>query len=190
MLLTTLTHQLRIARNEANEDAALLDLTSEGDYAQMPAILGATGVGVIDIVGERHESTIEVPVNGIEFYFCGGNLDGRKFGYRILAWKTANGPARAVAWSGGDTCFLGTQKVVKYPHNGNTATNKYWSDHLVVGNYNWPKRVRATDVGIFNSVGSIWFDACGYRFFKVEITNADGVTGTEAGNMAVYWSFW
>ena len=191
MFLTTLSSKLRIARNEANEDTTLLDLETLGNYANMPDVLGATGVGVIDVIGEKVESTVEMAANGIEFFFCGGSAEGKTFGYRILAWKPCNGFARLVAVGTGE---LGTQAVVRYPSvpggGDGPATNKFWADNLVVTWENWPKEVEATDTGNSNSGGSVWLDGCGYRFFKVEITDADGVTGTEAGNIAVYWGFW
>jgi hypothetical protein len=85
---------------------------------------------------------------------------------------------------------LGTQAVVTYPHNGVTATNKFWADNLVITYENWPKDLEATDTGNSNSVASVWMDDCGYRYWKVEITDADGSTGTEAGNIASYWGLW
>lgn len=191
MFLTTLSQKLRIARNEANEDTTLLDLTTLGNYANRPVILGATGIGVIDLLGEEVISATEMKANGIEFFFCGGSAANKTFGYRILAWKPANGFARlAVVGTG----ILGTQAVIRYPvvpgGGDGPATNKFWANTLVITNENWPKEVEATDSGNFESVASVWLDDCGYRFWKVEITDADNVTGTEAGNIAVYWGLW
>lgn len=186
MFLTTLSQKLRIARNEANEDATLLDLTTLGDYAHRPAILGATGIGVIDLLDEEVESVTQMKVNGIEFSFCGGSAAGKTFGWRILSWRV-QGPARLAAVGTGE---LGTQAVVTYPHNPNAAaTNKFWADNLVVTWYNWPKRIKATDTGNSNSQASVWLDDCGRRYFKIEITDANGV-GAEAGNLACYWGMW
>ena len=187
MNLTTLSHKIRIARNEANEDSSLLDLTSEGDHASMPSELGATGTGVIDVLSDKYAGETETEVNGIELYFCGGSAAGKTFGWRILAWRNCNGPARLAAVGTGE---LGTQALVTYPHNGETATNKFWADNLVITWSNWPKDMEATDTGNSNSVASVWFDFSGYRYFKVEITDADGSTGTEAGNVAAYWGLW
>jgi hypothetical protein len=189
MFLTTLSDNLRIARNEANEDSTLLDLTTKGDYANRPAILGSTGIGVIDLHrpdGTEEEVTGQMRVNGIEFMFTGGSAAGKTFGYRLLAWRI-KGPARLAAVGTGE---LGAQAVVTYPHNGNAATNKFWADNLTVTWENWPKEVEATSNTSKDSVSSVWLDDAGYRFWKVEITNADGVTGTEAGNVAVWWGYW
>lgn len=187
MNLTTLSQKLRIARNEANEDASLLDLTSAGDYSSKPSVIGATGVGVVDLLSDEVVSSQEMDTNGIEFFFCGGSAAGKTFGFRILAWRNSNGMARLAAVGTGE---LGTQAVVTYPHNGATATNKFWADNLVLTWTNWPKELDATDTGNSNSAASVWMDAAGYRYWKIEITNADGSTGTEAGNIAAYWGLW
>jgi len=197
MNLTTLSQKLRIARNEADEDSTLLDLTTSGDYANKPSVLGSTGVGVIDLLAEDTESATEMDANGIEFMFCGGSAAAKTFGFRILAWRPGNGPARLCAVGTGE---LGTQAVVTYPHNGNatgvtsggvfTAEDRFWADNLVITYENWPKDVEATDTGNSNSVASVWIDDCGYRYWKVEITDADGSTGTKAGDIAVYWGLW
>ena len=185
MFLTTLSQKLRIARNEANEDTTLLDLVTLGDYANRPAVLGDTGVGVIDLLGEEVQSATEMKANGIEFMFCGGDATGKIFGWRLLAWRVS-GPARLVAIGTGE---LGTQGVTTYPHNGATALGKWWADNLVITWENWPKELEATDTGNSNSVASIWLDDAGYRFWKIEITDASGI-GAEASNIAVYWGLW
>lgn len=186
MFLTTLSQKLRIARNEANEDTTLLDLTTLGDYANMPTVLGATGIGVIDLIPDKHESITIMEANGIEFSFCGGIAAGKTFGWRILSWRVG-GPAQLSAVGTGE---LGTQAVVTYPHDPDAiATNKFWADNLVVIWYNWPKRIKSSDIGNSNSQASVWFDNCGRRFFKIEVTDADG-TGAKASNIAAYFGIW
>jgi len=186
MFLTTLSQKLRIARNEANEDATLLDLTTLGDYTNMPTVLGGTGVGVIDLLGEEVESVTQMEANGIEFSFCGGSAPGKTFGFRGLSWRVQS-PAQLFMVGTGE---LGTQAVVTYPHNPNAeAADKFWADNLVVTWYNWPKRVKATDTGNSNSAASVWLDNCGRRYFKIEIVDASGI-GAEAGNIAAYWGLW
>lgn len=186
MFLTTLSDNLRIARNEADEDGTLLDLTTKGDYANRPDVLGDSGIGVIDLHrpdGTEEDITGQMRANGIEFMFTGGSAAGKTFGYRILSWRI-KGPARLAVVG---TVELGTQAVVKYPHNGETATNKFWGDNITVTYENWIKEVEATDTGLSNSVASVWLDDAGYRFWKVEITDADGSSGTEAGDVAVWY---
>ena len=178
--LTTLTGQLRVARNEADAEV-VLDLTASGDYASKPSVLGATGVGIIDILSDKYEGETETIVNGIEFMLCAGNAAGKTLNWRILAWRTANGPARIM---GAGTAETGTQAVVTYPHNGEAATLKFWVDNIVITYENWPKEVEATDTGNSNSVASLWCDDCGYRYWKVEIP-----AGGTATDIAAYWSF-
>ena len=182
--LTTLSHKLRIARNEADEEV-YLDLTIAGDYDSKPSILGDTGKGIVDILGEKFEGATETEVNGIEFMFSGGSEAGKTFSWRIIAWRNSNGPARIMAEGTGE---LGTQALVKYPHNGATATSRFWADNLVITYENWMKEVEVTDTGNSNSVASIWCDAAGYRYWLVEIADADGLT--EAGDIAVFWGMW
>ena len=189
--LTTLAHGLKIARNEADEDATLLDLTTLGNYANRPAVLGETGVGVVDLLDDKYIGETEMKVNGIEFFFSGGSGNDKTFGWRILAWKTANGMARL---AGIGTGILGTQALIIYPlvpGGGEIAApNKFWADTLVVSAPNWPKGIESTNPTGNNSAASVWLDDAGYRFWKVEITDADGSTGDEAGDIAAWYGYW
>ena len=45
------------------------------------------------------------------------------------------------------TGILGSQAVVKYPHNAAPATNKFWADTLVITNEYWMKEIEATAAG-------------------------------------------
>jgi hypothetical protein len=188
MFLTTLTNKLRIARNEANEDTTLLDLTTLGDYGNMPALIGDTGIGVFSLLREEHESEILMTANGVELFFCAGGATGRTFAWRLLSWRV-QGPAQLMAIG---TAELGTQAVTRYPHNAEVATDRFWADHLTVTWYNWPKRVKATDAGNSNSAAAIWWDCCGRPFYKVEIEDADDNTkfSGQAGNVAAYFGLW
>jgi hypothetical protein len=118
-------------------------------------------------------------VNGIVFNFAGGNADDDAFTWKIYAWRNENGPATLAATGTG---ILGSQAVVKYPHNGVAATSKFWADTLVVSNDYWIKEIEATAAGS-NSVSSVWIDAAGYRYFYVEIPTAVGVMSSFMG----YW---
>ena len=187
-VLGTISHKIYVARLEADEDASPLDLTTAGDFASKPA-------GALDLF-ERSVFTVEkqiTPVrpvlvpNGIEFFFSGGSAAGKTFTWKIYAWRYENGPARYVATGTG---ILGTQAVVKYPHNGETATSKFWCDEIDITWENWLKEIEATDSdGNSNSVGSVWMDAAGYRYWHVVIADADGSTGTEAGDIAVWYGY-
>jgi hypothetical protein len=151
--------------------------------------LGDTGIGVIDLHrpdGTEEDITGQMRANGVEFMFTGGSAAGKTFGWRLLAWRI-KGPARLAAVGTGE---LGTQAVVKYPHNGETATNKFWADNLNVTFENWIKEVETTSNASKDSVSSAWLDASGYRFWKIEVTDADGSSGTEAGDVAVWYGIW
>ncbi len=59
-----------------------------------------------------------------------------------------------------------------------------------MSSFDWPKRVVATTPATaLNSVSEIWLDAWGHRFWRIEIADADGTTGTEAGDIAVFYGF-
>lgn len=185
--LGTVCHKLNVARLEANEDASLLDLTTAGDFASMPA-------GALDLhersVFTTDQQNVPVPAilipNGIEFFFAGGSAANKTFGWRITSWRNENGMARRMS---AGTGIIGSQAVVKYPHNKSTATNIFWADTLVVTMQNWLKPVRSGDTSGNNTATSVWTDDCGWRYWLVEITDADNTTGTEAGNISVYWGY-
>ncbi len=183
--LTTLTHKLFVARQEAAANTTFSDvLATEGDFANKPS---AT-VDVLDLIRlDPNAPTEEGPtffaetnVNGLEFSFIGGDADGDAFTWKIYAWRNENGPAELAATGTG---ILGSQAVVKYPHNLDAAaTGKFWADTLVVSNDYWQKEVEATAVGS-NSVSKVWLDISGRRYWYIEIPSAVGV-------MAVYGGYW
>ena len=170
-----------LLRAEADEDpnttigSTLVDLTAGGDFASMPANAARLG----------SSSGPNNAVGAIQLIFCGGGAAGKTFTYTIYAWRTDNGPAEFVATGTGT---LGTQAVVAYPHNRATATSKFWADTLTVTG-RWNKTVTSTDTTGNNEVAKLLFDFCGYEYIYVEISSADGSTGTEAGNVAVYYSY-
>ena len=185
--LTTLSHKLRIARNEDDEDSSLLDLTSKGDHPNMPSVLSGTGIGVVDVLSEKVVSETETVANALHFIFSGGVEAGKTFGWRLLAWGNSNYPAKLAAVGTG---VLGTQAVVTYPHNNSVATSKFWADTLTVSWENWFKDIESTDTTGHNTYADIWLDGAGFRYWKIEITDADGSTDTEAGDIAVYYGYW
>ena len=185
MNLTTKSHKLYVARQEAVADNTFTaNLATQGDFAQKPS--GA--LDVLDIIRlDPNASEEKDPkviansiVNGIVFYFMGGDAPNDTFAWNIYGWRNENGPAELIA---NGTGVLGTQAVVKYPHNPEAvATNKFWADTLEVDGEHWIKEVEAT-AHTNNSVSKLWFDTCGYRYFYVEIP-------TSVGNMAVYCGYW
>ncbi len=190
MLTHTYFSKLYVARLEGNEDAALLDLTTAGNFANLPADTVVLDLFKYSVFITEQKGRKVRPVhraNGIEFFFCGGSAATKTFGYRILSWKNENGMARLTAIGTG---ALGSQAVVIYPHDPSAAaTNKFWADTLTVTSKNWLKEIESTDETGQNTAASVWTDDCGYRYWKIEITDADGESEGEAGNIAVYWSF-
>lgn len=165
----------KLLRAESDEDASILDLTTEGDFDNMPS--GAVHIPASELGGARERK--------IEIIFCGGAAAGKTFDYRVYAWRANNGPAEFVC-SGTGT--LGTQAVVKYPHNGSAATNKFWAHSLSVTS-RWIKSARTSDTSGNNEIAKLSFDLLHRAYLYVEIENADGVTGDEAGDMSAYWSW-
>jgi len=191
----TYLDKLYVARLENHEDGsggtapAAVVLASAGDFANLPANTIVLDLFKYSVYATEQKNVPIRPIhkaNGIEFFFCGGSAAGKTFGYRIISWKNENGMARLVAVGTG---ILGTQAVVYYPHDLTAAaSNRFWADTLTVTSTNWLKPIKSTDTAGQNTTASVWTDDCGYRYWKIEITNADGSTGTEAGNIAVYWS--
>ncbi len=196
MPTTTLTHRLFVGRAEADENGAagapaILDSTTAGDFAGKP-------IRTIDVLDPAFlDPTIEVSkgvenraisrINGIVFSFTGGSAAGKTFTVDIFTWANENGPAKHTV---NISAELGTQQVVKFPHNGVAAVSKFWADKMIVNWTNHVKRAESTDTTGRNSVGEIWFDTSGLRYVFIQISDADGSTGTEAGDVSCFYRYW
>jgi hypothetical protein len=169
---------LELFRAEANENSTLIDLTTTGDFTHKP-----TAAKHIPVV----QYTQQTQVKNVVFYFCGGSAANKTFGYKIWAWRN-NGMAELVAEGTGT---LGTQAIVKYPNNSTTATNKYWADTLTIssGGQGTPETFQVADGSGADRCAKLYGYNCGYEWFYCEITDADGTTGSEAGLVSVYWSY-
>jgi len=161
-----------VLRAEADEDTAL-DLTTKGDFANKPAT-------ALELKGNLN---FERGVQNIAVAVCGGDAANDTFSWRWLAWSPGRGPAKVL---GNGTGILGTQAVVKYPHDANTATDKFWADTLTVTNDYTTTGIYTTTAG-GNSVAELATDLQGYNWTMIEITGADGSTGIEAGDVTVYY---
>jgi hypothetical protein len=184
MPLTTFTHRLFVARAEAAANSTFSDnLATAGDFENKPtATIDILDPGFLDPTTEVNKNGIFRAIskaNGIVLSFAGGDADDDAFTWKIFGWKNENGPAELIA---DGTGILGSQAVVKFPHNEVPVANQFWADTLVVSNNYWIKRVDATDIGS-NSVGKIWFDTAGYRFFLIEIP-------TSVGDMSAFFGYW
>ena len=99
------------------------------------------------------------------------------------------------------TGTLGTQAVVKYPHNGAIAVNRFWVNHLnITSETQLTPAVFVIKGNIENGCDSpddpacagcakLYGYNCGYEWIYCEISSADGETGTEAGWITVYYSY-
>lgn len=166
--------ELKVLRAEADEDSTTLDLTTSGDYDNMPS-------GAVQL---KRAGQDVAPVDTIEIFFCGGSAANKTFTYTMYAYRAINGPAKFVATGTGT---LGTQAVVEYPHSGSTATSKYWADTLSVTS-RWLTTVKSTDTSGNNECASLVLKSNGYEWFLVLISSADGSTGDEAGDISVYYA--
>ena len=129
----------------------------------------------------------------IAFSFAGGqddntDPDNLTFSWKLYAWKDQECPAEYVAEGTG---VLGTQTIVTFPDG--TAANtsgtdlRHWADTLVVDADEFVGIVDTVDSGN-NRICKLRVQARGYRHWYFEITSADGVTGTEAGAISVWYS--
>ena len=178
-ITATFTNRWFVCRAEANEDASALDLTSAGDFANKPA-------GAFEIPSNEDSPTIGYSTlnNNHILAFSGGAAAGKTFSWKLYVYRISNGMAELVA---DGTAELGTQAVVTYPQGG-SATNKFWADKITVTNDYWPAKVLKGTNNENNSVDKIIFDGLGISHIYVEISAADGVSGTEAGNVTCYWT--
>ncbi|MGR3292497.1 MAG: hypothetical protein ACUZ9M_00610 [Candidatus Scalindua sp.] len=188
--LVTKSSPVFVARNEADENGAtgapdIFALATEGDFAQMPSTVLDLAKTDLFIPKEGQKFGVLVQ-NGLAFSFTGGSAAGKTFTYDIFTWTTRNGAAKH---SVNGTGILGTQQVVKYPHNGEDAPNRFWADTLIVSWENHLKEVESTDTTGHNSFAEVWFDGTGIRYVFIQISGADGSTGDEAGNIAVFYRY-
>ena len=186
MNLTTPSHKIWPMRATGAEDSSRLDLTTEADYAQKPAAALDLLKDSITLSPEtpRDALTHDLQTNGIEIYIAGSTAASRNVIWYLTAWRNENGPAKRVAQG---TATTGTQAVVKWPHNGVAIANTFWCDQIVITWENWLKEVESTDVdGNSNSVGSLWMDGCGYRYWLIEFNTTDA-DATALTNLTAFY---
>lgn len=175
MNLETRTHKLFVARQEAAANSDFSDnLATKGNFANRPD----GSVDVLDLI--RLDPTVDnvkdpkifanTIVNGIVFYFAGGDAPDDTFEWNLYAWRNENGPAELVANGIGT---LGTQAVVTWPHNDVPVADRFWADTIQVDNEYWVKEIEATAQDN-NSVSKLWMDIAGCRYFYIEIPASVG----------------
>ena len=195
MNLTTPTHKLFIARPEDDENGAsgapaVFVNETAGDFANKPDgtvdVLDPAYLNPVTEISKGQVLTSKSKVNGIVLSFSGGSAADKTFTYDIFTWANENGAAKHTV---NGTGILGTQQVVKFPHNGVAAPGKFWADTLVVTWENHPKEVESTDIIGHNSIAEVWLDMTALRYLFIQISDSDGSTGTEAGDIACYFRY-
>jgi hypothetical protein len=169
------------------EDVDAIALATEGDFAQKPddnvVDLLQDSIDWAENSSETPTLTHDLETNGMEMYICASSAASKTMTWKLYAWRNENGPAKLAAEG---TAITGTQQVVKFPHNGVDIANTFWCDQIDVTYHNWPKGIVGTDPnGDSNSVGSLWMDSCGYRFFRLEFVTTG--TADPATNITAFY---
>jgi len=73
------------------------------------------------------------------------------------------------------------------PPQRNAVANVFWADTLTVTWYNWYKRVDSTDTTGHNTQAEVWLDACGSRWWYIEIADPDA--GDAATLVGAYYGY-
>ena len=173
----TVQWHYELLRDTAGNTASPIDLTNaEGDFTSKPA----------DAVHLRANDASGMSQNAVAIIFCGTDMDDggdATFSWTLYGWRCNNGPAELIAVGTG---ILGTQDVVKYPHDGTTATLAYWADTLVITTDYWIAAVCVSTAGGDN-IAKLTADFGGYAWLRCEISGAGG--GAAAESITVYYSY-
>jgi len=170
---------LHLLRAEADEDAATIDLTTEGDFDQMPD-------SAVDLYNLANAQAYQMRGGAIGVMAHAGAAADKTFTVVLYGWRSVNGPCQRIA---SIACTTGTQAVVTYPVSGATATNKFWADTMTVTCYRGAGS-QSSDAAGGNGAAECSIDLAGIRYVYAEVTGADGVTGAEAGDVTVYFYQW
>jgi hypothetical protein len=166
----------QVLRAEANEVESAIDLTTEGDFNSMPS--GAVEITSLD--GYTSEKDI------IAVIACAGSAENKTFSVKYWAWAKTNGPAQPQCSVDYTT---GSQAVVYYPHNKAAATDRFWADTATVTSY-LAQGVGRNGENEGDGVIEVAFDIRQIGWLYPEVTGADGSTGSEAGNVTIYYRFY
>jgi len=169
-----------LLRGEASEDpnsaigSVSITRSTAGDFANKPA----TAKQIRTIDGTASPSVT------IGLAACAGSAANKTFTTDIWVWRKINGMAQKICTIDWTT---GTQQVVKYPHTGAAATNKFWADTATVTSYWFAGKTDSADEGGDNGVAVVQIVLYGEEWVYAEVKNADGETGNEAGDVSIYW---
>jgi len=173
---------VKIRTTENGDEADLVVLTTEGEWDARPS-------GIWRVPSSRND---ESNANALSLAFAAGidagtTADAKTFSWKLYGWKGQWQPAEYIALGTG---IYGTQDVGRLPDKTLHLTGdlRNWADTLVITTQYFPQTLAVSTVGS-NSICKLSFDVAGYEYIYVEITSADGTTGTEAGDTTV-WATW
>lgn len=178
--LTTYNMIYRQFRAEADENTSLIDLAAGGGtWDNAPA----SKVRLYEIQEGSY-------VNELQLIFAGGidagtDPNNKTFSWKLWAWKGENCPAEYVANGVGT---IGTQDVETFPDGTSESAARSWADTLRVLNQRFVRTVTSSDSTGNNEIAKLNVDTAGYPYWYVEITDADGTTGDEAGAISVWYT--
>lgn len=173
MEVNTVRNPWRLLRAAAHEDGTALNLATKGDIANKPA--GAKRI-------ERNDANDPGRGNIIQIAFAGGAAENKTFKWRLYAWRDGG----MAVYVGYGTGTLGAQAVIKDPLGVN-QTNKFWADTLVITAQYWGKIITVSTGG-HDGVATLLLDMLGFDWFYLEIYDADGTSGSEAGDISGWYS--
>lgn len=161
-------------RAEANEDSSLIDLSVDGGS---PANRPSTAIKI----PENERTLALIFAGGIN---AGTDPDNKTFSWKLFGWKDENAPAEIV---GNGTGILGTQRAIIMPNGEDESKIINWADTIAIVADVFITTL-AVSTAATDSVAKLILKTGGYRYFYIEITSADGVSGTEAGSISVWFS--
>lgn len=168
---------LTLVRADAGEDGSNISnafsYLSQSDFGSKSAT-----------AWELPDTDSESAANAVKFYFTTDG-DGKTFSAGCFAYSAINGPAQLVCTI---ACTGGKQRAMVFP-NGTAASGRNWVDTITVID-RWPKAVSTGSSGAGNDIITVVFwDTMGDKFYKWYVWDADGSTGTEAGNVSTWGSY-
>ncbi len=181
--LTTQT-PLQLLRAQAAEDPATaigsvaITRTTAGDFWHKPT--DANGIKYF----APAEDNLSSDAYAVGIFAAAGTTADKTFTVNLWLWRPANGPAQKICSIAYTT---GTMQMVKYPNTGGATTNIYWADTAVVTSYWFTDKVDTADADGNNGCAMIIVRLYGEAYMYAEVLNADGVTGTEATNVSLYY---
>lgn len=180
----TVTHtEWQVLRAEADEDpntainSASITRATAGDWDSKPT--DANGILELKTIDGLSSTALTM-----ELAACAGSAADKTFTVKLWTWAPQNGMAQLIC---SIDYVCGTQQVVKYPHTKAAATSKFWADTATVTPYWYSGKVGTADADGGNGVAVVKITLYGTSFYYAEVSSADGSTGTEAGDVMVYY---